>query len=94
MKQPSIYLLTNYSRSTLYIGVTGRLKERVWQHKNGTCEGFTNKYGVHYLVYYELHQSFRTAIEREKKLKKWKRAWKERLISEFNPTWRDLYDEI
>lgn len=94
MKQPAIYILANRSNSVLYIGVTGNLKQRTWQHKAGDLEGFTKKYNVDKLVYFEVCEDFRAAIEREKQLKKWNRSWKEILISELNPSRRDLYDEI
>ncbi|WP_192890049.1 GIY-YIG nuclease family protein [Vibrio bathopelagicus] len=94
MKQPAIYILANRSNSVLYIGVTGNLKQRTWQHKAGDLEGFTKKYNVDKLVYFEVFEDFRAAIEREKQLKKWNRSWKEILISELNPSRRDLYDEI
>ncbi len=67
---------------------------RVWQHKNDTIEGFTKKYGVHTLVYYEVHNDMLSAINREKQIKKWKRAWKLALIEKQNPTWRDLYETL
>ena len=79
---------------TLYIGVTSDLPGRVWQHRNGAIEGFSEKYNVHQLVYYEMHDEMIAAITREKQLKKWNRAWKLRLIEEFNPQWRDLYGDI
>jgi len=79
---------------TLYIGVTSNLVQRVWQHKNNQVEGFTKKYNVHSLVYYELHDTMEHAITREKQLKKWNRDWKIRLIEEQNSTWQDLWEEI
>jgi len=79
---------------TLYIGVTSDLVKRVWQHRNDVFEGFTKKYGVHTLVYYEMHASMAEAIQREKQLKKWNRAWKLALIEEANPQWHDLWPEI
>ncbi|MEG3695042.1 GIY-YIG nuclease family protein [Vibrio coralliirubri] len=94
MKQPAIYILANRSNSVLYIGVTGNLKQRTWQHKAGDLEGFTKKYNVDKLVYFEVFEDFRAAIEREKQLKKWNRSWKEMLISELNPSRSDLYDEL
>jgi putative endonuclease len=92
-KQPAVYILASARNGTLYIGVTGNLHERIWQHKNGMHEGFTKKYEVHALVYYELHANMMTAITREKQLKKWNRDWKLRLIEEGNPGWRDLWDD-
>ena len=94
MKQPAIYITTNRTHSVLYIGVTGNLKRRVWLHKTGEVEGFTKKYKVHKLVYFEVFEEFRDAIEREKQLKKWNRQWKENLISSLNPDWLELYEKI
>ncbi len=94
MKQPAVYILASKRNGTLYIGVTSDLVQRVWQHKNDVVEGFTKKYGVHRLVYYELHDDMENAIIREKRLKKWNRAWKLRLIEEMNPNWDDLYDSL
>ena len=94
MKQACIYILANKSRGTLYIGVTSDLTARIWQHKNDLVAGFTEKYQVHMLVYYEIHETMLDAIQREKQLKKWNREWKIRLIEEFNATWTDLYAQI
>ena len=94
MKQPAVYILANTSRGTLYIGVTSNLTSRVWQHKQGLVEGFSRKYAVHHLVYFEFHQEMYTAITREKQLKRWKRLWKIRLIEEMNPEWLDLYPDL
>jgi putative endonuclease len=94
MKQPAVYILASQRNGTLYIGVTSDLVQRVWQHKNDEADGFTKKYGVHLLVYYELHDDMENAILREKRLKKWNRAWKLRLIEEKNPDWNDLYPSI
>ena len=93
MKAPCVYILANKPNGTLYIGVTSNLVQRVWQHKNDLVEGFTKRYGIHRLVWYEAHESMESAITREKMLKRWKRAWKIRLIQEANPKWSDLYDE-
>ncbi len=79
---------------TLYIGVTSDLQKRVWQHKQGTIEGFTNKYQVKILVWYEITTDIESAITKEKQLKKWNRKWKLRLIEEKNPCWKDLYDSL
>jgi putative endonuclease len=79
---------------TLYIGVTSDLVKRVWEHKHDIVAGFTKDYRVHNLVYYELHANMESAIMREKRLKKWNRAWKLRLIEEMNPDWTDLYQSI
>ena len=92
MKQPAVYILASQRNGTLYIGVTSDLVQRVWQHKNDVVEGFTKKYGVHRLVYYELHDDVENAIIREKRLKKWNRAWKLRLSAEMNADWKDLYE--
>ena len=94
MKQPAVYILTSQRNGTLYIGVTSDLIKRIWEHKNDLVKGFTKKYGVHMLVYYELHGDMEQAIIREKRLKKWNRAWKLRLIEEKNPNWDDLYESI
>ena len=94
MKQACIYILANKSRGTLYIGVTSDLTARICQHKNDLVAGFTEKYQVHMLVYYEIHETMLDAIQREKQLKKWNREWKIRLIEEFNATWTDLYAQI
>ena len=94
MKQPAVYILASQRNGTLYIGVTSDLVQRVWQHKNDVFEGFTKEYGVHMLVWYELHEDMETAIIREKRLKKWNREWKLRLVQESNPEWRDLWEDI
>ena len=94
MKQPAVYILASKRNGTLYVGVTSDLAVRVWQHRNDIFEGFTKKHGVHMLVYFELHDDMESAIVREKRLKKWNRAWKLRLIEEMNPDWNDLYESI
>jgi len=94
MKQPCVYLLASKRNGTLYTGVTSDLIQRVWQHKNDVVEGFTKRYGVHTLVWFEVHETMASAIAREKAIKEWKRAWKVELIEKNNRTWRDLYDEI
>jgi len=93
-KRPAVYILASKRNGTLYIGVTSDIIKRVWQHKTNAAKGFTQKYEVHTLVYYELLGSMRAAIIREKQIKKWNRIWKVELIEEDNPTWRDLYDDI
>ncbi len=93
-KQPTVYIVASHRNGTLYTGVTSNLPARVWQHKNNVVEGFTKKYGVHTLVYYEVHEDMLSAINREKQIKKWKRAWKLALIEKQNPTWRDLSDTL
>ena len=94
IKQPTVYILASQRKGTLYIGVTSDLVKRTWEHKNNLEEGFTRRYKVHNLVWYELHDNMDSAIEREKNMKEWKRAWKIRLIEENNPNWNDLYDSI
>lgn len=94
MKRPAIYILTNKINGTLYTGVTSNLVNRIWQHKNNLADGFSQKYNTHILVYYEKFDDMYAAISREKQIKKWKRAWKVRLIEEINPQWTDLYFEI
>ena len=89
-----VYILASQRNGTLYVGITGNLQRRVWQHKNHQVAGFTNKYGVDQLVYYEIFEDIEFAIKREKQLKKWNRAWKLRLIEELNPDWRDMFEEI
>jgi len=94
MKQPAVYILASKANGTLYIGVTSDLIKRVWQHKNSVVEGFTRKYNVRYLVWYECHERMESAISREKALKNWNRGWKVRLIEERNPDWNDLYFDL
>ena len=89
-----VYILASKRNGTLYIGVTSNLVRRVWEHRSDVVDGFTKKYGVHRLVYYEQTESVEAAIQREKRLKKWDRADKIRLIEGFNPEWRDLYEEV
>ena len=89
-----VYILTSKRNGTLYIGVTSNLIKRIYEHKNGIVEGFTKKYCVHRIVYYEIHSDIVNAIFREKQLKKWNRKWKLKLIEDFNPDWRDLYDDL
>ncbi|QPC44479.1 GIY-YIG nuclease family protein [Kaustia mangrovi] len=93
-KRPCVYILASKPNGTLYVGVTSDLVRRVWAHKTGAVEGFTRQYGVHMLVYFEFHETMPEAIMREKRLKKWNRAWKIELIGGFNADWRDLYDDI
>ena len=89
-KTCAVYIMTNYSETSLYIGVTSNLQKRVWEHKNKVVDGFTKKYNVDRLVYYELTDSIESAIEREKQLKRWHREWKINLIKEMNPEFKDL----
>jgi putative endonuclease len=93
-RQAAVYIMASKPNGTLYIGVTSNLQKRVWEHKSDSVDGFTKRYGVHRLVYFELHQDMLMAIAREKQLKKWKRAWKLELIEAQNPDWKDLSDEI
>ena len=92
--QPAVYILASQKNGTLYIGVTGNLVQRIWQHKNDLVEGFTKRYGIHMLVYYELHSDINSAITREKQLEKWNREWKLGLIEQNNPQWQDLWPTI
>ena len=93
-RQPCVYLLASKRNGTLYVGVTSNLVKRVWEHKNGLVAGFTCKYNVHRLVWYELHATMEAAISREKAIKKWRRSWKVGLIEEKNPDWADLYADV
>lgn len=89
-----VYILASKRNGTLYTGVTSDLQKRTYQHKNDLFEGFTKKYGVHTLVWYECTSDVESAITREKQIKVWKRKWKLELIEKTNPEWRDLYDEL
>jgi putative endonuclease len=89
-----VYILASGIGGTLYIGVTSELTKRVFEHKSGTVEGFTKRHRVKRLVYHEAHDSIEAAIQREKQMKKWNRAWKVELIEKANPNWIDLYPEI
>ena len=93
-KQPAVYILASKRNGTLYIGVTSNLVKRIWEHKNNMVEGFTKRYTVYRLVWYELHESMESALTREKRLKNWKRKWKLELIETRNPEWLDLYNMI
>jgi len=86
--------MASKKKGTLYIGVTSDLIKRVYEHKNDLVDGFTKKYGIHNLVYYEQTEDVNSAIQREKRLKAWKRQWKIELIEQMNPNWKDLYNEI
>ena len=94
MKDYYVYILASGRNGTLYVGVTNNLSRRVYEHKNDLIQGFTERYEVHLLVWYEIHGHIGEAILREKRIKKWNRAWKIRMIEKTNPDWRDLYDEI
>jgi len=89
-----IYIITNKTNRVLYIGVTNNLIRRVYEHKNKLTPGFSEKYNIHKLVYFEHFENINDAIKREKQLKKWNRDWKEELINKTNPEWNDLYEEI
>ena len=89
-----IYIMASKRNGTLYIGVTNDLLRRVWQHRNDVHEGFTKKYGVHRLVWYEATTDIEGAIRREKQMKKWRRQWKINLIEKENPDWDDLYEGL
>ena len=93
-KQPCVYILASRRNGTLYVGVTSDVVKRVWEHRKDLVEGFTKRYAVHSLVWFEVHVTMEAAIAREKAIKEWKRRWKLRLIESSNPVWRDLYDEI
>jgi len=93
-KQPAVYILASKRNGTLYVGVTSNLQKRAWEHKNDLIEGFTKKYAVHRLVYYELHEDMVSTIRREKQMKKWNRGWKLELIERENPDWRELWEGI
>jgi putative endonuclease len=93
-RRPCVYLLASHRNGTLYVGVTSNLPARIWQHRNDVVEGFSHRYRVHALVWYEMHESMESAIRREKAIKKWLRDWKIELIEKTNPYWRDLYAEI
>jgi putative endonuclease len=94
MKQFCVYIMSNHKHGTLYIGVTSNLMSRGWQHKEKVIPGFTARYELDKLVYYEIHANAESAIKREKRLKSWLREWKIELIEKNNPTWCDLYDEL
>ena len=94
MKQPAVYILASCRNGTLYTGVTSDLIKRIYEHKNDLFEGFTQKYGVHNLVYFEQCEDMTVAIAREKQIKKWRRSWKLNLIEAKNPEWLDLYQDL
>ncbi len=93
-KQPAVYILASKRNGTLYVGVASDLQKRAWEHRNDLVDGFTKRYGVHRLVYYELDGEMVAAIAREKQIKKWNRSWKLNLIEEQNPAWNDLWEQI
>jgi putative endonuclease len=88
-----VYILASKRNGTIYISMTSDLEKRIWEHKNDVFEGFTKRYKVHLLVYYEDGGDAFNTIQREKQIKKWNRTWKIRLIEKHNPQWKDLYDE-
>ena len=90
----AVYIMANQRNGTLYTGVTSDLPGRVYQHKHDVMPGFTSKYDVKMLVWFEMHDDIHAAIEREKRVKRWRRAWKLQLIEAANPTWRDLYLDL
>ena len=94
MKPGWTYLVTNRPNGTLYLGVTGDLSRRIHEHREGMVEGFTRRYGLTRLIWYERHDSILNAIQRERTMKHWSRAWKVRLILDMNPDWADLYDRL
>lgn len=94
MKQPCVYLLASHYHGTLYVGVTSNLLQRVWQHRSDCSDGFTKRYGIHDLVWYECHATMPEAIAREKAIKRWRRAWRVALIEQGNAEWRDLFSSI
>ncbi len=94
MREYYVYILASRRNGTLYIGVTNDLARRVYEHREGTADGFTKRYGVKLLVYVETFPDIRDAIAREKALKKWRRAWKLKLIESSNPQWQDLYGRL
>jgi putative endonuclease len=89
-----VYMLASRRNGTLYLGVTNNLSRRAYEHKRNALPGFTSRYNVHVLVWYESYNDINEAITREKQLKKWERAWKLKLIEDFNPIWRDLYFDL
>ncbi|SMF70618.1 putative endonuclease [Tistlia consotensis] len=94
MRQPCVYILASRQNGTLYVGVTSDVVARAWQHRTDAVDGFTRRYGVHRLVHVESFGTMEEAILREKKLKRWKRAWKIALIEQGNPDWRDLCEDL
>lgn len=94
MKQFYVYILTNERGNIFYVGLTSNLPKRVWEHKLKVVDGFTKKYNVCILVYYEIFEDAEHAMRREKRLKRWNRDWKKAAIEKFNPEWKDLYEDI
>jgi putative endonuclease len=94
MKAFCVYIMASQRNGTLYVGVTSDLVKRIWEHRQDAVKGFTQRYQVHDLVWYEQHETAESAISREKRIKKWKRSWKIELIQAMNPDWRDLYEDV
>ena len=94
MREYFVYILASNINGTLYIGVTSDLQKRIYEHKNDLVPGFTKRYKIHDLVYFEVTNDIREALLREKRLKKWKREWKIKLIEKNNPSWKDLYKDL
>jgi putative endonuclease len=92
--RPCVYILATGRNGTLYTGVTNNIARRAWKHRSGAVDGFTKRYAIHRLVHVEFHATIPDAIRREKQIKKWRRAWKLKLIEQNNPQWRDLYDDL
>ena len=93
-RQPCVYLLARGSHSTFYTGVTSDLVSRIWQHRTEATQGFTARYGIKRLVWFEVHETMESAILREKQIKRWRRQWKYDLVNADNPTWRDLAEDL
>ncbi len=92
--QPCVYIVCNHRHGTLYIGVTSNLARRTYEHREGLLDGFTKRYGLNRLAWYEQHEKMEAAIMREKQMKAWKREWKIREIEQMNPAWDDLYETL
>ena len=93
-KRPCVYILASRRNGTLYVGVTADLTRRIWEHRTGAVSSFTRHYAVHTLVFAEFHETLESAIQREKRIKKWRREWKLELIERANPQWHDIYNEL
>ena len=93
-KSPCVYILASRRNGTLYVGVTSDLVRRVFEHRSGAVPGFTRRYSIHRLVFAEFHDTMTDAIAREKRIKKWRRAWQLELIERYNPQWQDLYNDL
>ncbi|MEE4237713.1 MAG: GIY-YIG nuclease family protein [Anderseniella sp.] len=92
--QPCVYIVSNHRYGTLYIGVTSDIARRAYEHKKGLIDGFSRRYGLKRLIWYELHENMEAAIAREKQMKAWQRSWKIKTIEKVNPVWADLYDTL